>query len=95
MSQITRNDIWNELEKAEQEDALRPEEFTIQMYMQEHPNPQHLTSERRRKKMYDLLEEMRLDGKLVKRFAAIHGKWTAVYRPQGTKEFTDEESTSS
>lgn len=80
MNPITRNDIWEALEKAEQDVTLKPEEFTIQMYLEAHPQ-----SHSNRKKVYDLLEDMRLEGKLVKRYASFHGRSTAIYRPQGTK----------
>ena len=66
MNQITRNDIWEALEKAEEEILLKPEEFTIQMYLDAHP-----LSHSPWKKVYDMLEALRLENKLVKRFAVF------------------------
>jgi hypothetical protein len=50
------------------------------MYLDAHPQ-----SQLKWKKVYDILEHLRLEGKLVKRFAVVRGRNTAIYRPQGTK----------
>lgn len=73
MDDISMKDIWDEIEKSENENKLAPGEFTVSQYLKAHPGSKYRV-------VYRLLEEMVEDGRATKRMVVIGKTTTGAYK---------------
>lgn len=73
MTEMTLQELWEQIDNIDRQQHRSPGEFTIREYMNAHP------SDRNRRQVYDLLEGLVISGLLKVRYAIVNGKNTKVY----------------